>query len=149
MIVLDASAWIDIARARASQALSDLVVSDPHWVVPEHFALEVLSALRGAHLGGDLDQLGFARAVRDLADSPLDVWPTTPLIPRIVQLTHDATTYDASYVALAEGLGCRLITADAKFARIPGIRCPVLTFSADQISAGMTSRSKSSTPERS
>jgi predicted nucleic acid-binding protein len=127
LIVIDASAWIDIARARASQELSNLVAGDGHWVVPEHFTLEVLSGFRGAYLGRDLDQMGFARAVRDLTAAPLDVWPTAPLVPRIVQLTQNATTYDAAYIALSEELGCRLVTADAKFSRMPGTRCQIVT----------------------
>lgn len=126
--MLDASAWVDIARARAPQELTDLLAGDGHWVVPEHFTLEVLSGFRGAYLVRELDQIGFARVVRDLASAPLDVWPTAPLIPRVVQLTQNATTYDAAYVALAEELGCRLVASDSKFSRIPGIRCQVIGF---------------------
>jgi predicted nucleic acid-binding protein len=33
---------------------------------------------------------------------------------------------DASYVALAEQLGCQLLTVDARLARAPGIRCPIV-----------------------
>jgi predicted nucleic acid-binding protein len=128
LIVVDASAWVDIARARATPELTALLAADGHWVVPEHFVLEALSGFRGALLGGDLDQLGFARLARDLMAASVDVWPTAPLIPRIAQLTHNATTYDAAYVALAEELGCRLVTSDAKFSRIPGIQCQVIGF---------------------
>lgn len=128
MIVLDASAWIDVARARSSDELHDLIASDGHWVVPEHFALEVLSGFRGAYLGRQLDQMEYARAVRGLVEAPLDVWPTASLIPRVVQLTENATSYDAAYIALAEELGCRLVATDAKFARIPGIRCQVVGY---------------------
>jgi predicted nucleic acid-binding protein len=128
LIVLDASAWIDIARSRASAELTALVVGDGHWVVPEHFTIEVMSGFRGAYLGGDLDQMSYARVVRALVAAQLDVWPTSPLVPRIVQLSHNATTYDAAYVALAEELGCRLVTTDAKFSRIPSTRCQIVTF---------------------
>jgi len=128
LIVLDASAWIDIARAQAPQQLTDLLAADGHWIVPEHFTLEVLSGVRGACLGHELDQMGLARVVRDLASAPLEVWPTARLIPRVVQLTHNATTYDAAYVALAEELGCRLVSSDSKFSRIPGIRCQVVGY---------------------
>jgi predicted nucleic acid-binding protein len=33
--------------------------------------------------------------------------------------------YDAAYVALAEQLRVELVTADAKFAGVPGLRCAV------------------------
>jgi predicted nucleic acid-binding protein len=44
---------------------------------------------------------------------------------RAYELRANLTAYDASYVALAEGLGCPLLTADARLSRAPGIRCPV------------------------
>ena len=40
-------------------------------------------------------------------------------MPRTVQI------YDAAYVALAELLGIDLLTADARLASAPGIRCAV------------------------
>ncbi|MGN6501645.1 MAG: type II toxin-antitoxin system VapC family toxin [Pseudolysinimonas sp.] len=128
MIVVDTSAWVDVALGRAPDRLLSELESDGHWVVPEHFRLEALSALRGAYLGGTLDALGFARAARELADAGVDVWPTEPLVPRILQLAENANPYDAAFIALAEELGCRLVTADAKLARVPGIRCAVVGF---------------------
>jgi predicted nucleic acid-binding protein len=35
------------------------------------------------------------------------------------------SAYDAAYVALAEALDASLLTADARLARAPGLRCPV------------------------
>jgi predicted nucleic acid-binding protein len=37
-----------------------------------------------------------------------------------------STAYDAAYVAVAEGLGARLVTLDARLARAPGLDCEVL-----------------------
>jgi predicted nucleic acid-binding protein len=39
-----------------------------------------------------------------------------PLAERIWQLRHQLTTYDASYIALAEALSAPLYTCDAKLA---------------------------------
>jgi len=44
---------------------------------------------------------------------------------RAYELRANVTAYDAAYIALAELLGCALVTADARLARAPGIRCPV------------------------
>lgn len=130
MIVVDSSAWVDAVIGEATPTLIDALASDGHWVVPEHFHLEALSALRGRYIGGKSDDLGFARAVQYLAQQKVDVWPTVPLIPRIVSLTRNATTYDAAYLALAEELGCPLVTADVKLSRVPGIHCRVVGYEA-------------------
>jgi predicted nucleic acid-binding protein len=47
------------------------------------------------------------------------------LLARCWELRDNLTPYDASYVALAEALGCPLITTDARLSGSPGIRCAV------------------------
>ncbi len=66
-----------------------------------------------------------ATAVTDLAALSLDRMPHRPLLARCWELRDNLTPYDASYVALAERLGVTLVTADARLARAPGIRCDV------------------------
>ena len=44
---------------------------------------------------------------------------------RAYELRSNVTSYDATYVALAEGLSCSLVSADARLARAPGIRCHI------------------------
>ncbi|THJ66860.1 twitching motility protein PilT [Arthrobacter echini] len=48
-----------------------------------------------------------------------------PLLARCWELRQNLTTYDASYVALAEKLEVLLPTADAQLSRAPGTRCEV------------------------
>jgi predicted nucleic acid-binding protein len=48
-----------------------------------------------------------------------------PLLARMWELRDNLSAYDASYVALAEALRCRLVTADARIAGAPGVRCAV------------------------
>jgi hypothetical protein len=38
---------------------------------------------------------------------------------------NNLTAYDASYVALAEALDVRLLTADPRIARAPGLACQI------------------------
>jgi predicted nucleic acid-binding protein len=53
-------------------------------------------------------------------------YPVFSIVDRIWELRDNVSSYDASYVALAELLGCApLITADFRLSRAPGIRCPV------------------------
>lgn len=47
------------------------------------------------------------------------------LLDRVWELRDNLSAYDASYVALAELLGCSLLTADGRMGRAPGVRCPV------------------------
>ena len=47
------------------------------------------------------------------------------LLDRAWELRESLSAYDASYVALAELLGCNLLTADARLSRAPGVRCPI------------------------
>lgn len=42
-------------------------------------------------------------------------------------LRDNVSAYDATYVALAEALDCPLLTADARLANAPGVRCVVVT----------------------
>jgi predicted nucleic acid-binding protein len=38
---------------------------------------------------------------------------------------HVVTPYDAAYIALAEALDIARVTADARLARAPGIKCEI------------------------
>jgi predicted nucleic acid-binding protein len=126
MIVIDASAWVDIAIGEATEAVSEAMAADGHWVVPEHFRLETSNALRGRWLGKQLSDAQFDELTAQLSDTPVDVWPTAALLPRIRALAANANAYDASYIALAEELRASIVTADAKLGRVPGIRCRVI-----------------------
>ena len=44
---------------------------------------------------------------------------------RAYELRSNVAPYDATYIALAEGLSCPLVTPDRRLARAPGIRCDV------------------------
>ena len=76
-------------------------------------------------MNGSLSAAQARRAVDDLLDIPLVVYPTTPLLRRAWSLRNNLTPYDACYVALAEALGCALLTADARLANAPGSRCSI------------------------
>lgn len=48
------------------------------------------------------------------------------LLARVWELRDNLTAYDATYVALAEALGCGLVTADARLAHAPGPLCTMI-----------------------
>ncbi|WP_406264698.1 hypothetical protein OH779_15640 [Actinacidiphila glaucinigra] len=51
--------------------------------------------------------------------------PGYALFDRIWELRTNLSAYDASYVALAEHLGCALVTGHARIERARAARCPV------------------------
>lgn len=50
MLVVDASALVEFLVSSEETSTQKSLLSDGHWVVPEHFMLEVTSALRGLWL---------------------------------------------------------------------------------------------------
>jgi predicted nucleic acid-binding protein len=68
-----------------------------------------------------------AQAHADLLDLAVEQWPYELLAPRVWELRHNLSSYDASYVALAELIGATLVTLDRKIGRAPALRCPVAT----------------------
>ncbi|HAM45201.1 MAG TPA: VapC toxin family PIN domain ribonuclease [Propionibacteriaceae bacterium] len=115
MIVADASAIVEaLVGADPSDGLLDALSGDID--APHLLDIEVLSALRGLHLGGRIteDQANDARAT--YLALAINRHEAGPFAERIWQLRHQFTAYDAAYLALAEGLAAPLLTCDAKLA---------------------------------
>jgi predicted nucleic acid-binding protein len=90
---------------------------------PELIDLEVGSVIRRQLTVGALDTRRAELALGDLIDLPLRRAAHRPLLPRVWELRANLGVYDAAYVALAELLGIVLLTADARLANAPGVRC--------------------------
>jgi hypothetical protein len=67
----------------------------------------------------------FAAAVDDLETIELDRYPLLPLMRLAFELRSNVTAYDAAYIALAEILGCEILTGDHRLANATGPRCPI------------------------
>jgi predicted nucleic acid-binding protein len=84
---------------------------------PSHFYVELASVLwKKVVLRGELTE-GQARDVRvAAAEVPLVSHPTTGLLGEAfeIALATGRTVYDCLYIALAERLGCTVVTADRK-----------------------------------
>jgi predicted nucleic acid-binding protein len=127
VIVLDVSVMVDLLTKEAPETAHirarlarELEVHVPHLV-----DVEVTHALRGLVLRDRLAAARARRAIRRFAILPLVRWSQTPLLSRVFALHDQLTAYDATYVALAEGLGATLLTRDARMARAAGHRARI------------------------
>ena len=92
---------------------------------PDLVDLEVTSVLRGRLAGGHISPRRAELALTDLVALPLERSASLRLIPRCWELRDNLTVYDAAYVALAEALAVRVLTADARLATATGPHCPI------------------------
>lgn len=125
MIVVDASMVVELLVDHGSAPrLLDRLVGET-LIAPDVLPVETASALRGLNLGGHLDSHDLDLAGKDLLRLPVDLHPTLPLIPRVLALRSNFSTYDASYVALAEAFRCPLLTLDRRLAKAAREHCAV------------------------
>ena len=126
MLVIDASVLVvALADDGADGDAARERLRGEDLVAPELLDLEVVSVLRGQLIAGALDSRRADLALNDLSAMPLQRAPHLPLLPRCWELRENLTTYDASYVALAEALDVPLLTGDRRLARASGPRCQI------------------------
>jgi predicted nucleic acid-binding protein len=92
---------------------------------PELVDLEVASVWRRQVREGAMDARRAALALTDLTALPMRRVPHRALLAHCWELRDNLTTYDASYVALAEALEATLLTGDGRLARASGPRCHI------------------------
>lgn len=127
MVVVDASLVVNaladdgVVGRRARDALrraGDICA-------PDFVDVETVAALRRRWLAKSLTASRFAAAVEDLRALDVQRFPTVLFLRRAYELRANVTPYDATYVALAEGLDCELLTADERLAKATGPRCAI------------------------
>ncbi len=113
--MIDASAMVEALVGRdADPELLDALSGDLD--APHLLDVEVISVLRGLELGRKLAPALAEQARHDHFAFTITRHDAEPLAERIWQLRPQFTTYDASYIALAEALAAPLYTCDAKLA---------------------------------
>lgn len=131
MIVVDASVLANalgddeqdghIARAE--------LISAGDLAAPDLIDVETAAVLRKRWLARSISDQRFEAAIKDLQRLDFERVPTLRLIRRAYELRANVTAYDATYVALAEALGCELLTGDKRLAAATGPRCAIRVLS--------------------
>jgi predicted nucleic acid-binding protein len=122
VIVVDASVIVEVLLGTAAgrRAGARVFESGASLHAPHVLDVEVAHALRRLCAAGALGAARGAEAIQDLGDFPIMRHPHDVLLPRIWQLRHTVTAYDAAYLALADALDAPLVTRDARLARAAG-----------------------------
>lgn len=120
MIVLDASAAVELVLATPPGVAVARRVRGETVHTPAHFDVEVIGAIRRAVARRLITDHEGLVTVADFQSLPLRRWPTKPFVQRAYQLRSTHTVADGMYVALAEGLAAPLITCDGRLAQSHG-----------------------------
>ena len=116
MIVLDASAAIDwlLQTPTGRQIEKRIYQHGESLHAPHLLDLEVSQVLRRLVRENTVPASRAEAAIQDLLDLRIHRYPNFILLPRIWQLRHNLSAYDAAYVALAEQLHATLVTRDVR-----------------------------------
>ncbi len=119
--MVDASAMLEVLLGTQTGArVEDRLLSRRESLHAPHLLdVEVAQVLRRYAAAGELSDERGLEALMDLVDFPVHRYPHDVLLPRIWELRHNVTAYDAAYLALAETLAAPLVTCDARLGSAP------------------------------
>ncbi len=124
ILVVDASAMINALAdpdRRGVEARSLLAGSE--LLAPHFIDLEVTQGLRRI---GRANHIDMTSALDRFRLTSIHRFEHLPMLPRMWELRHSLTAYDAAYIALAEATSAPLVTSDRKLADAPGHRAEVV-----------------------
>jgi predicted nucleic acid-binding protein len=130
VIVVDASAIVEVLlnTATGDALRAYLFAAGDTLHVPHLTDVEVFQVLRRYSIAKTMGPGRAREAFDDYAAMPLTRYPHSVLLPRVWELRHNLTAYDAVYVALAEALDATLVTCDRALGSVSGHRAAVQVF---------------------
>ena len=122
VIVVDASALLEALLRTPAATAVDRWLFEPGQTLhaPHLLDVEVIQVVRRYAANGEISAQRGRLALADLADFRVHRYPHDVLLPRVWELRHNITAYDAVYVALAEALDATLLTRDRRLAAAAG-----------------------------
>jgi len=127
-VVSDASALVAMLldAGRDGRWVTDML-RGADLAAPSLVMFETANIIRRHELAGHVSADQAAQAHADLLDLAIEAWPYELLASRVWTLRQNLSSYDASYVALAELISATLVTLDRRIGQAPDVRCPVAT----------------------
>ena len=127
-VVCDASALVALLLdGGADGQWAARALTGVELAAPTLLAFEAANIIRRFELAGTVSADQASQAHDDLVALAIEYWSYELLLPRVWELRHNLSSYDASYVSLAELIQAPLITLDLRISRAPGLRCAVTT----------------------
>ena len=118
MTVLDTSGVVDyLLGAGVAGQVQEMMSAEGELAAPDVLVFEVLAVLRRESHRKALTDDRAARAVEDLGDLSIELFPSLPLRERAWALRRNFTAADALFVVLAEDLDEPFATKDNALAR--------------------------------
>ena len=126
-LVLDASVVVAaLVDSGPDGTWAESLLSDD-LAAPDLLPVEVAHVLRRAVDASEITDDVASLAHGDLTDLRIELFPYELVAPRIWELRHNLSAYDAWYVAVAELLDAPLATLDRRILGAPGVRCELRT----------------------
>jgi predicted nucleic acid-binding protein len=125
--VVDCSLVIDALSARKEDEVLRQRLSAPRALhAPHHLDVEVASTVRGPTAGKKITDHRGEQMLADYARLRITRHPVWPYHSRMWGLRRNLGACAAAYIALAEALGCELLTGDVKLKNATGHHATVI-----------------------
>jgi predicted nucleic acid-binding protein len=125
--VVDCPLVIDLLSAREGDEVLRQRLSAPRTLhAPHHLDMEVASTVCGLAGGKKITDHRGEQMLADYSRLRIIRHPVWPYHPRMWELRHNLGAYDAAYIALAEALGCELLSGDVKLKNAAGHHATVI-----------------------
>ena len=126
-VVVDASVLVAATTdAGAEGVWAERLLGGEEIVAPHLVLVEATNILRRLEASKELTRIEATWAHRDLLDLEILLVPFEPFAERVWALRQNVTSYEAWYVAVAEGFDLPFATLDRRLSRASGPTCRFL-----------------------